>query len=330
MPARSAHTTPIAHICAALSLAALVGPGCRVTGRVPAEATLGQPVTGAALESLIDRPGPLVLEKVHGADWAVPLSGLLDLDHERARRAGLEERDEPIEINFYAIRHPQRGTFLVDSGVQRGLLDEGSLVDGMLGRFMHKERMKVVEDTATWLARQPAPPAGVFLTHLHLDHVLGLSDLPAHTPVYVGPGETEHHRFVNAFVQGTTDRALERHDLRTLRFGPAQGADAINALDVFGDGSLFALHVPGHTAGSLAFLARTTTGPVLLAGDASHTAWGWQNGVPPGDFTEDGPRGAASLAALQALVRRHPGTVVHPGHQSLPNQGVTGIADNSL
>jgi glyoxylase-like metal-dependent hydrolase (beta-lactamase superfamily II) len=173
------------------------------------------------------------------------------------------------------------------------------------------------------MARQPSPPAGVFLTHLHLDHVLGLPDVPAQTPVYVGPGEVDAHHFMNAFVQGTTDRALGDKQLHTLHFGAA-AAGQLAVLDVFGDGSLFALHVPGHTEGSLAFVARTTTGPVLMAGDACHTVWGWQNGVEPGTFSEDKPRSVVSLASLRALVARHPGTLVHPGHQSLPQ----GIAHN--
>jgi N-acyl homoserine lactone hydrolase len=298
--------------------------GCRVTGMSPQPASLGQPSSQATLEALIDRPGPLTIEKVHGADWAVPLSGLLNLEHESARRAGLVERDEPIQINFYAIRHPQHGTYLVDSGVQRDILGDKSLVGGVLGHFMHKERMKVYTDTATWLARQPAPPAGVLLTHLHLDHVLGLPDVPAATPIYVGPGETDGHHFKNAFVQGTTDRALAGHDLRGLRFGEAP-AGGLAVLDVFGDGSLFALHVPGHTAGSLAFIGRTATGPVLMAGDASHTAWGWEHGVEPGTFSDDQPRSVASFHALRGLVARHPGTTVHPGHQSL----LTGLARNA-
>jgi N-acyl homoserine lactone hydrolase len=313
---RFARSSTLAVIIVACALAASTA-GCRVTGEVPTPAALGQPSSQAALEALIDRPGPLTIEKVHGADWSVPLSGLVNLEDERARRAGLVDRDEPIQINFYAIHHPRLGTFLVDSGVQRDILGDRSIVGGLVGHFMHKERMKVVQDTATWLAKQPSAPAGVFLTHLHLDHVLGLPDVPAHTPVYVGPGETDRHHVMNAFVQGTTDRALANHELRALRFGSAPGG-ALAVLDVFGDGSLFALHVPGHTEGSVAFVARTAAGSVLLTGDACHTAWGWQNGVEPGTFSEDRPRSVVSLSALRALVQRHPGTVVHPGHQSLP------------
>ena len=87
--------------------------------------------------------------------------------------------------------------------------------------------------------------------------------------------------------------------------------------DVFGDASVWALHVPGHSAGSTAYLVRAPKGPVLLVGDACHTAWGWRNGVEPGDFSHDKPLSRRSLEQLQALVRRHPTIDVRLGHQPL-------------
>ena len=58
------------------------------------------------------------------------------------------------------------------------------------------------------------------------------------------------------------------------------GPDAFDAvLDIFGDASVFAIHTPGHTAGSTAYLVRSTQGPILLVGDTSHTQWGWDHGV---------------------------------------------------
>ena len=86
-------------------------------------------------------------------------------------------------------------------------------------------------------------------------------------------------------------------------------------LDVFGDGSVWALWVPGHTPGSTASLVRTPRGPVLLTGDASHTRWGWDNQVEPGTFTGDAARGAQNFKKLRAFVAAHPEVEVRVGHQ---------------
>jgi N-acyl homoserine lactone hydrolase len=87
-------------------------------------------------------------------------------------------------------------------------------------------------------------------------------------------------------------------------------------IDVFGDGSFYAILSPGHTAGSLAFVARTTTGPVLLTGDTCHTRWGWEHGVEPGTYTFDRQAERKNLLALKALSERHPKMIVKLGHQA--------------
>jgi N-acyl homoserine lactone hydrolase len=84
--------------------------------------------------------------------------------------------------------------------------------------------------------------------------------------------------------------------------------------DVFGDGSFFAILTPGHTAGHTSYLARTTTGAVLMTGDTSHTRWGWENDVEPGTYLSDRERSRKSLLALRALSERHPKMTVRLGH----------------
>lgn len=86
-------------------------------------------------------------------------------------------------------------------------------------------------------------------------------------------------------------------------------------VDVFGDGTLWAIWVPGHTEGSTACLARTADGPVLFVGDACHTRWGWDNAVEPGPFSADKARSAKSLGRLLSRVERHPELQVRLGHQ---------------
>jgi glyoxylase-like metal-dependent hydrolase (beta-lactamase superfamily II) len=86
-------------------------------------------------------------------------------------------------------------------------------------------------------------------------------------------------------------------------------------LDVFGDGSVWALWVPGHTPGSVAYVVRTTHGPVLLTGDASHTRWGWEHNVEPGSFSGNMPKSVESFTRLKALAEKVPGIDVHLGHQ---------------
>jgi len=135
-------------------------------------------------------------------------------------------------------------------------------------------------------------------------------------PLYLGANEATEKYYLNVFTQGSTDRLLAyKQALQEWNFQPDPQNKFEGIIDIFGDGSVFAISVPGHTAGSTAYLVRTTTGPILLTGDTCHTRWGWENTVEPGDFTDDNDRNLLNLKRLKELVANHPKIEVRLGHQ---------------
>ena len=275
----------------------------------------GHVTTLAALEALIDAPGPLTATTVVGADWSVDRAGVIDLSDPRAIEAGLVPGMEPIQVYMHVIEHPTLGTYLIDTGVEHALTadPDHAAVRGLVASLGHLDAMHVHDDTSTYLADHHLTVSAVLLTHLHLDHVSGLADVPSGVPVVLGAGDLEGRNAFDLLTQPSIDRALEGHPLEEWSFG----ADPDAVIDVLGDGSLWVLPAEGHTHGSVAFVARTRQGPILYVGDASHTAWGWDHDVPPGDFTEDHDGNVATLARLRALAARHPGIRVRLGHQPM-------------
>ena len=292
--------------------------GCALSSHPVANATLGKASSSAEMERLIDQPGPIQLETINSADWSVPLAGLVNLNRPAAIEAGLKDRDEPIQVYAHLLKHPQRGNFLVDTGVSKKLVDDPSKVglNWFVQKVMHTEKIQLRKGTAEILQGMDGKLSGVFLTHMHIDHISGMPDIPNDVPLYIGAGESTATSFKNMFVRGATNQLLQdKQPLQEWHFQADPQNKFEGIIDVFEDGSVFAISVPGHTPGSTAFLIRTTHGPVLLTGDASHTRWGWEHTVEPGDFTEDNDRNLKSLKSLKELVARHPQIEVKLGHQ---------------
>ena len=288
--------------------------GCSASSVDTKPATLGKPATLQDMQAVINDPGPIVFEKHLAANWVVPLSGLLNLDHPKAVAARIKDREEPIQIFVYSLQHPKYGTFLVDSGISEKFLDTKNNDDVS---FVVRQAMNIpaldVELTTAALKERVSGVDGIFLTHIHMDHIMGIADLAPGTQVYIGPGDTSARAVMHLPTRGTTDRLLANTDaLQEWQF------DTNGIIDVFGDGSIWAIHTPGHTVGATAYLVRTTSGPQLLIGDATHTRWGWENGVEPGSYSQDMPLSVISLAMLKKLAQQYPQMAVHPGHQSLP------------
>ncbi len=300
-----------------LLMTMVVLSGCAVTSHQTLASGLGTPKSTSDLVALLAEPGTVELETVNSADWAVELKGLVNLDHPRAKAAGLVDADEKIQVYFHVIRHPTRGVFIVDTGIETALRDapEKSAMSGLIRSQMQMEKLKVHQPLGEWVAKEKKLE-GVFLTHLHPDHITGMADVPAGTTVYVGPGESTDSQFIYMFVRGSVNRSLEgKPPLNEWQFKADASGQFDGVLDVFGDGLVWAIWVPGHTPGSTAFLVRTPKGPVLITGDASHTRWGWDHDVEPGTFTGDAPRGAESFKKLRAFVAAHPEVSVRLGHQ---------------
>jgi len=111
------------------------------------------------------------------------------------------------------------------------------------------------------------------ISHYHFDHVGQARDFP-HARLIMGAGDL-------AALRGTQP-GIPREALAHWLTGGGEVTEAPSDHDVFGDGSVTMLNLPGHTPGHRALLVRLASGPVMLTGDLYHFAeqveW---RGVPP-------------------------------------------------
>ncbi len=147
----------------------------------------------------------------------------------------------------------------------------------------------------------PEEVVGVFLTHSHRDHIAGWRTV-SHAPFHVSAAE------VPLLEGGAHHPDLPSRTGERLAGNPApwHGEVEVRAFTTdtafaFGRDTVRAFPVPGHTAGSAAYLFRG----VLFVGDA--VAYSYLSGFRPafGIFTDDPERSRASLASLWERVRPH-------------------------
>jgi glyoxylase-like metal-dependent hydrolase (beta-lactamase superfamily II) len=169
-------------------------------------------------------------------------------------------------------------------------------------------------DLSAQLARANVHPQAVFFTHLHPDHTGGVPSLGPQTELIFGKEEAGF--LARAAV---ANHFSDKSKFSTIDFSVAPAMPPLGpSVDLFGDGSLWAISVPGHTDDDIAFLVNSAT-PLLLTGDASHFAWAFKNGVAPRGWNTVGTaRGYISLEQLRAFARAYPGVKLVYGHESEP------------
>jgi N-acyl homoserine lactone hydrolase len=251
----------------------------------------------------------------------VHMDACLNLDPASPMQAECEHTPRDLAVLVHWVHHPQFGDFLVDTGFDDSFAKHppyGNYNEAMsLFNWINgvTNRQEPGEDLASQLARRKVHPKAVFFTHLHPDHTGGVPALGPETQFVFGKSEASflaRAAVANHFSGNAKCFSID------LSAGP-RIAPLGSSVDVFGDGSFWAISAPGHTDDDLAFLINGAT-PVLLTGDASHFAWAFKNGVAPRGWDKTGTaRGYVSLEQLRAFAKAYPNVKLIYGHEAGPS-----------
>jgi N-acyl homoserine lactone hydrolase len=178
----------------------------------------------------------------------------------------------PCTISFSAVlvRHPA-ATFLYDTGlcsdIYLFLMDQSLSFRQTLARFTFEQSL------ASHLQQLEISPGEVdfaLISHLHWDHVSGVPDLPG-VPLRINQVEYEAAR-AGLFERyhGLVPRLMDENPLELFALDGPSYAGFSASLDLFGDGSIVLVPLPGHTAGNTGMFIRRAHGqPLFLLGDAA-------------------------------------------------------------
>jgi glyoxylase-like metal-dependent hydrolase (beta-lactamase superfamily II) len=284
--------------------------------RWPTSAYPIYPASSRSWDEVFARPAPMAIETL--------VTGFIDMNRcdnlDQSNPAAASCRSpEPLADLVHLVRHPRLGVYLIDSGFAARFAESPpygnySIAMELFNRMLGvRNGQRAHQSAAEILRERHLHPNAVFFTHLHPDHTSGAADLPVDVDYVFGRQEAG---FLARVAVGSHFSGKPR--LRTLDYAGVPPMPPLGpAVDLLGDGSLWAISTPGHTPDHTSYLVNGTP-PTLLAGDASHFAWAFEQDVAPRAWTSgDQARAVESLSQLRGFAARYPQVRIVFGHENV-------------
>jgi len=261
-------------------------------------------------DDILSHPQPITIRTYSTGMMTTLLSGIVNLEHSQAH---IQDELVQYPVNVNLIQHQELGSYLIDAGLDASYVHnplgsmKGIMVKGRLGRATQDPNT----DIATILDREKVRIEGVFLTHMHFDHTAGILNLPKDIPYFASKDEPyQNFRF---FFHGDHLAGVkEIYDI-DLAAGielPPFG----KSVDVFGDGSLWAIPSSGHSKGHVMYMINGIDEQVLFTGDACNNHDQFEMGIGPGFYSSDPEGGQETLERIILFKERYSQVKLIYGH----------------
>ena len=250
---------------------------------------------------------------------------------EAAAVAGGRWRARRFPAGFALVEGHAAGPVLFDTGYAPRIIDATRPFPYRLHAWATPTTIRPEETAAAQLAALGIAPESVrhvVLSHLHGDHVAGLRDFPA-AVFHILPEAVEASRGLRGLraVRAAFVPALLPDDFYT-RVRPIARRVALPAglapfrdgFDLFGDGALLGIPLPGHAPGQMGLYVEPAGGPpTLLAADAAWTLAAVRENAPPPALgmrvQHDAAATRETLWRLHRLAHARPDLRIVPSHE---------------
>ena len=187
-------------------------------------------------------------------------------------------KDIQFKSLFGLIQHPDKGWILFDTGYTRRFYNATQFYPNKLYALITKVSVEEKDEVKMQL-KQAGIEADdiryIIISHFHADHIGGLKDFK-NARFYCSRKawqQVQHVSNLMAFSKGILKSLIPENFNERVNFiedAVIRIDDPIfgEYIDIFGDQSLLAYHVPGHAAGQIGVKLKTEKQTYLLAADA--------------------------------------------------------------
>jgi N-acyl homoserine lactone hydrolase len=235
-----------------------------------------------------------------------------------AYRGGSFRDKRDFAMTAVLVKHP-RGDLLIDTGFGRQIDAHFERLPFFFRAATKFDRSLPAADQLDKAGYDRKSLRGIVLTHAHWDHVSGIPDFPD-TPVWITAEERRYIAEGGTVMSVARSFTVAHYEEYAFEGGSYLGFPKSH--DVYGDGAIVIVPVPGHTPGSvIVFLTLPGGKRYAMIGDLA-----WQReGITEreerpwllrriADWNESGVR--EGLLKMAAVAKRFPEMMLVPAHDA--------------
>ncbi len=225
------------------------------------------------------------------------------------------------------IEHPTEGYILFDTGYSNRFYSATSNYPNKIYAKITKVHIKPEQEVSAQLEANGISPNSVkhiFISHFHADHVGGLKDFPNATfhASSIAVNQLNKTSKTFGFAKGILKNLIPNDFMKRVSLIDEKQNVTLpilgTAYDLFSDGQLLAVPLPGHAAGQMGLLLTTSKQTYFLIADACWLKASYQKGELPSPvvrlFFDSWTDFKSSLQKIINYHKNEPKTLIIPTH----------------
>lgn len=250
-------------------------------------------------------------------------------------------RKKKFPALFAIIKHPKVGNVLFDTGYSDHFYSATDTFPNKLYRWGLPVQLSPNDKAVSILDRNNIKSIEInhiILSHFHADHIAGLKDFPGamlHS-LEVGFRQIQNQKGLSALIKGLLKTLLPEDMTSRMRFIntakkcalPTWMAPFKFGYDIFDDGSLIAIDLPGHALGHIGLLVNYKK-PYFLVADACWDKRAFQELKFPSKLVnfliDDIKAYTKTIQLLHELHSLNPELAIIPSHCEASMNGIVNL-----